>query len=279
MWKWGLSVIFVWVLIFSSASGGDRFEIIRSDSAGVIRDKELGVLWEKNSPLKTMKWQEGLTYCESLNLGGSQSWRLPSYDELISIVDYENNTSSIATDEIFWDNMSRNYYWSGDAVSNKEKRSWAVAMVQGNSHYYHQGFSINVKCVTGKSENSPYMRDRSRLKAKLEWQDTPSNETLTLSQPDAIKHCEKLTLNNKDDWRLPSLKELQTLSERDNFRPATPKSIKYSAPEKYWTSTGKSRSEVPGHAFLVYFDYGDTGTWFGGKKLHFRCVRGDEQAP
>jgi hypothetical protein len=47
--------------------------------------------------------------------------------------------------------------------------------------------------------------------AGLEWAQTTTGEDMRW--PDAVEYCEKLTLGGHDDWRLPTLSELESLHD------------------------------------------------------------------
>ncbi|MCB1179286.1 MAG: DUF1566 domain-containing protein [Leptospiraceae bacterium] len=55
---------------------------------GTITDSATGLMWQKADSAVAKSFDEGLTYCENLSLGGQTDWRLPNIKELNSIVDY-----------------------------------------------------------------------------------------------------------------------------------------------------------------------------------------------
>ena len=67
---------------------------------GTVTDKKTGLMWQKgDNNGETKKWKEALQYCEALELGGYDDWRLPNIRELRSIVDYSKFNP--ATDSVF----------------------------------------------------------------------------------------------------------------------------------------------------------------------------------
>jgi len=96
-------------------SGGYFAQFVRgSDNYGennfvdngdsTITDEATGLTWMQNDNGAGLLWDDALSYCETLSLGGSDDWRLPNVKELHSIVDYSRSpdaTNSPAIDPIF----------------------------------------------------------------------------------------------------------------------------------------------------------------------------------
>jgi len=55
----------------------------------IITDTKTGLMWQKETAPRTYTWQEAVEYCKNLTLAGYDDWRLPTIEELFSIVDYE----------------------------------------------------------------------------------------------------------------------------------------------------------------------------------------------
>jgi hypothetical protein len=49
-------------------------------------DPENGLMWERDSPTNTVTWADAEAYCNGFLLGGYADWRLPTINELRSIV-------------------------------------------------------------------------------------------------------------------------------------------------------------------------------------------------
>ena len=86
--------------------------------------------------------------------------------------------------------------------------------------------------------------------------------------------CAKKTVGGKKDWRLPTLKELETLADHTIYPPpALPTGHPFSNVEfhGYWTST--EHEDYPFSAWDVNFDYGIVGNDFKINKNFVWCVR------
>lgn len=77
----------------SDAIGVPRdYEVVRPDPEDertwYTIDHATGRMWQYAEELRQMTWREALEYCEALELGGFDDWRLPSVKELQSIANY-----------------------------------------------------------------------------------------------------------------------------------------------------------------------------------------------
>lgn len=89
------------------------------------------------------------------------------------------------------------------------------------------------------------------------WQKSTKSERAT-SWSDANEYCENLVLGDEDDWRLPTLTELQTIVEIKTGEIAINKDV-FQNTEKihYWTSTPYPNKE--NFHWYVHFELGQQG--------------------
>jgi hypothetical protein len=75
-----------------------------SNGDGTVADQSTGLTWMQADDGVGRNWEEALAYCEAMELGGEDDWRLPGVKELQGIVDYTRSpdtTDSAAIDPIF----------------------------------------------------------------------------------------------------------------------------------------------------------------------------------
>ena len=103
----------------------------------------------------------------------------------------------------------------------------------------------------------------------LQWQTNPSTSKYTWQQ--AKSYCDNLTYAKKNDWRLPHIDALMSLTDKTKYNPAiTTNKIKIKS-DGYWSSTqGVSDTS---EAWLVYFEYGSDGWYSQSNKYYALCVR------
>ncbi|ETR66205.1 MAG: hypothetical protein OMM_13105, partial [Candidatus Magnetoglobus multicellularis str. Araruama] len=115
--------------------------IINND--GTITDKSTGLMWQIETTDKKT-WKDALLYCSQLTLADFSDWRLPSREELRSIVDYSTYKST--TFEAFNDTMS-DFYWSSTSVAFNPDLAWGVNFFYGNDFNYHKSYAYYVRAV------------------------------------------------------------------------------------------------------------------------------------
>ena len=147
----------------NTKSDGNYVRAVRSGQAGssdvllindgTVADPNTGLIWQQKGPSK-MTWEEALDYCESLSVAGYNDWRIPSREELRSIVDYGTYKPAIDTG-YFPNTQSFEGYWSA-TTTFALNMAWCVYFHDGHASYETKSDSSHhVRCV--RSVNSePY---------------------------------------------------------------------------------------------------------------------------
>jgi hypothetical protein len=88
-----------------------RFELVL-DGAAVL-DKETGLVWEKAPSPDPFIWGAAYSVCMNLQLGDRMGWRLPTIEQLASLVDPSVSPPgpTLPTGHPF-SNVQPDYYWS-----------------------------------------------------------------------------------------------------------------------------------------------------------------------
>ncbi len=92
----------------------------------------------------------------------------------------------------------------------------------------------------------------------------------SLAWCDALAYCENLSFAGHDDWRLPNVRELQSIVDYGRESPSI-SPVFSSLSSMYWSST--SRVLIPPLAFHVTFDVGALLNSGKGEEGHVRAVR------
>lgn len=114
-------------------------------------------------------------------------------------------------------------------------------------------------------------------KTGLVWQDSSKSTGIKNRKTwNAAKaYCADLTLAGKSDWRLPDIKELQTIVSNRYHHTNIIKGFKHADPyPRHWSSTQYVSDDKV--AWYVYFGNGETRYAYKTNKLLVRCVRGKQ---
>ncbi len=120
----------------------------RSLDGGRVEDLHTGLTWSPTLDCGRVDHKTALKACADLRLGGHSDWRLPTIQELLSLVDYTRSDPAIDT-ERFPDTKSA-FYWSSTAYAPYPAvYAWGVNFSYGNNGYYGRGFFNFVRAVRG----------------------------------------------------------------------------------------------------------------------------------
>ncbi len=110
-------------------------------------------------------------------------------------------------------------------------------------------------------------------KTGLEWQ---LNSPGKMNWDEALRYAKSLVLDGKNDWRLPSAAELETLLDRETLleqmRPTMRKDVPFRDTLSYWSSTTFAPDTYS--AWIVMFDGAYILSYYKSNAYHIRCVRG-----
>ena len=231
-------------------------------------------------------WDETEGYCSNLSLGGFDDWRVPSKDELSTLVDYSKSNPTIDSSFV---NIKSYYYWSSTTYANFTDRAWNVDFSNGNTYYYGKTLGLSVRCVRGGQfgtfdtlsslKKVGFSRDATKeivhdSKSGLMWQDNVEVKTVTKTWDESQGYCSNLTLGGFDDWSVPSIHELKTLTDFSKFNPAINEIFVNITSNRYWSSTTYANDTDA--AWVVYFYSGHTNNNYKTYSHYVRCVRGGQ---
>ncbi len=117
-------------------------------SGDIVQDQLSSLEWQDNNVTEddVKTWKEAIEYCEELNIDGKTDWRLPSKNELVTIVDYTKYNLAI---ESTFQHTVPSAYWSSTSIKEYYDYAWVVYFLDGSSFGYFKIESDNtyVRCV------------------------------------------------------------------------------------------------------------------------------------
>lgn len=114
----------------------------------VCSDSHVGELtWQDDYRAKSKKLNtaDARNYCAALNSGGFNDWRLPSIEELRSIIDFTRYNPSI--NRAFKHTAIDDLYWSITPGANSSHFNWFVNFSYGYDDKYANSYLYYVRCV------------------------------------------------------------------------------------------------------------------------------------
>ena len=106
----------------------------------------------------------------------------------------------------------------------------------------------------------------------LEWQYESPGE---MTWGDAMEYAKSLSLDGKNDWRLPTAAELETLLDRsilyNELRARMRKEVPFRDTLSYWSSTTFAPNTYS--AWIVMFDGAYVLSYYKSNTYNVRCVR------
>ncbi|HEY9079717.1 DUF1566 domain-containing protein [Magnetovibrio sp.] len=217
---------------------------------GTVRDAVTGLLWEKAHHAKRLGYGEAKAACQRLTIGGRTDWRLPTIKELFSLADFRGSQRRrFFIDDVFDLAEPDASVLQGDRFAATHStqmmgQTWSSTLYTG-VHYGRPGveaaFFYNFldghikqapthgptglfyRCVSGPEWGANDFVDNgdgtvTDRALGLTWQQ--SDDGQSRDWPQALRYCENLALAGHDDWRLPNVKELQSIVDYTKNDPA-----------------------------------------------------------
>ena len=260
--------------------------IFTNNGNGTVTDTVTGLMWQRSDGgEKTI--ENAAIYCDTLTLAGFTDWRLPNAHEAFSILNHQRTNPAL--DIAVFPISGAEYWWTSNRQSNDITKIWCTNAGGGiGNHPKSETISaggtkkFHVRAVRDKTlpptlpnhftdNGDGTITDHL---TNLSWQKTPSSIALTWEQ--ALINAENFSLAGFDDWRLPNIKELQSINDETKTGPSVSSLFGITAGQKYWSSTtlpnqttkawywqtqfGITTYDVKTASNLAIFVRGNTGT-------------------
>lgn len=258
----------------------------KDNGDGTITDNNTGLMWQKTDGGE-MTFENAAAFCKSLTLGGHNDWRLPLSHELFNLNNFDNVNPALNT-AIFTKTLAE-YWWTSDLRADLSTNVWVVnagggigahpkseTISAGGAKRFHIRAVRNPKLATlpavhFSDNGNGTITDNY---TGLIWQKTQSGSTLTWEE--ALVYATGLSLAGKSDWRIPNIKELQSLNDEKLAKPSFNKTFFPNILSgNFWSSTSQVNS--PTRAWDINVDYGIVSYTEKTVKENVLCVSGKGQ--
>ncbi len=226
---------------------------------GTVTDNLTGLIWEKKTTeteAYTFTYDNAITYCNDLVLGGYSDWRVPTRKEFSTLLNY--GVVSPSLDITYFPDYSyilpdEINYWTSSDYYNDPSKAWVVQISFGLIDKLTKTYAtpIKVRCVSGPAESAVSYSDNGDGTVTdnitgLMWEQKtddggPGDKDNTYTWKDALAYCENLVLAGYTDWRMPTPKELERLVDLGKSSPAIDTTyFPNTNSGLYWTGTSCS---------------------------------------
>ena len=200
---------------------------------GTVTDNVTGLMWQQD-PGEKMTWPEAVEMVETFELAGYTDWRLPTIQELYSLIDFSGQTD--VSPYINMDYFVFNY---GDVTGERSIDSqYATSTIYESDTMTHNTTMFGVNFADGRIKGYPIdktfyvMLVRGNdtyglnnfvdngdgtitdLSTGLMWMTVDSGfleEDGAMDWEAALSWAETLDYAGYTDWKLPNAKELQSI--------------------------------------------------------------------
>lgn len=139
------------LLILYLFSGVPTLEARYVDNGnGTVTDISTGLMWQQVPARGPMTWTDAMDYCRHLTLADHMDWRLPTLDELKSLIDSDRYFPAI--DGNYFPETEAYVYWSASTLPWSEV-VWVVSFFSGVVGNGQKSYHYYVRAV--RTENTP----------------------------------------------------------------------------------------------------------------------------
>jgi hypothetical protein len=250
---------------------------------GTVTDTVTGLMWQETDGGE-MTVENTRIYCAGLTLGGYSDWRLPTAHEAFSILNHDHANPAI--DPAVFTTTAAEYWWTSTRQANDTTKIWVTnagggignhpkseTVSAGGTKKFHVRAVRDIQTPVMVASHFTVESNGTILDnlTGLVWQKVPYSDTLTWEK--SLQYADTLTLANFTDWRLPNIKELQSINDEGFIKPSLNTAVFGAIGiRKYWSSTSLPNQTTK--AWYLDTQYGITTYDVKTIRHSILCVRG-----
>ncbi|GAB1410470.1 hypothetical protein MASR1M90_16240 [Desulfovibrionales bacterium] len=258
--------------------------VVTSD--GPVRDQRTGLLWypSANVFVFPLSFAESIQAVQELNQAqalGRTDWRLPTRQELRSLVSHGAKNPALPSGHPFAD-VFLGRYWTSTPFAGLPGHAWYVHLEGARVFYERTDRYCLAWPVAGTTSLLPDIRwpeprfvpgqtkgSVMDVLTGLSWLAQPL-PTGPMHWGQALKAVAELARQSKKNWRLSDINELESVTDVRQAYPALSEGHPFGIRGRgdgYWSST--SSFFDPAWAYVLYLDKGAVGVGFKPKPEFF----------
>jgi len=113
-------------------STNERFIVLASWNNEAVLDRQTGLVWERSPNAGFANWSGAHRRCENLALGNHKGWRLPTIEELASLIDPSVPSPGPTLPPGHPFTVMSSFYWSATPDMSNSANAWGVGFDIGD---------------------------------------------------------------------------------------------------------------------------------------------------
>jgi len=115
-----------------------RFIVLSNFGGAAVLDRETGLVWERSPDPAVINWFDAAAHCRGLTTGNRQGWRLPSINELQTLVDPSTTEPSLPPGHPFSGIITGTFpshiYWSSTIDARNPTNNFGTDFANGSGN-------------------------------------------------------------------------------------------------------------------------------------------------
>lgn len=256
-----------------------------------VVDNNTGLEWQQEfKPAAMISMDEAYYYCEYLNYGGHQDWRIPTLTELSTILHYDNSPTIDL--EYFPDTPPDKFWTSSDFTSSYQVRYQSIIDFEKADKASVRQFDFieppypvatSVRCVRGETFETEIKANfmieleeesfQGNPATNLIWKQVIGNFDNSFSWAARLKYCEDLDFIGISEWRLANVRELETITADEVHFYSGSSSTTYAwSPEEHFGVTSYKDDRYLNYVCITENPCAEDKIWNGEKCVENLCL-------
>lgn len=110
-----------------------RFIVLTDWSSAAVLDRETGLVWQQAPATTTFLWVDAIFACREVLVGNRRSWRLPSYEELTSLLDATQSNPALPAGNPFQGIGATDLFWTATLDESDQAAAYFVQIASATT--------------------------------------------------------------------------------------------------------------------------------------------------
>jgi hypothetical protein len=138
-------------LACTSPAACPRFIVLANFDSEAVLDRNTGLVWERTPSDFILAWVDASSVCLRKKVGGQKGWRMPTIQELSSLIDPTALRPALPPGHPFTGTTVLGDFWSSTTFLFNPDQAWHLSFSDGQAavRLKTNALSYNVLCVRG----------------------------------------------------------------------------------------------------------------------------------